>query len=198
MLKDEIDKLRSQLNNKRHDSTSTSEDLSLISEEILQREELMREKDKTWVQKLEESKKINEELQNNLKKEMEILTNNHKLELENLKNAELERMKKQEDDLIKKQKEFETEQIIGTATSLNKYYEDKLNSVKLEYENKIKQDLDAYKLEHDSEVEKYKLQILELNNKIDYYKQQSLTQIKQIQSLNSKIKSLELNNNLKS
>jgi len=80
VLKDEIAALKAQLASKQI-LTMSDEDLTILQDELAQREELMREKDKSWEQKLQESNRVSAQIQEELKKELDHKTN----ELENLK-----------------------------------------------------------------------------------------------------------------
>lgn len=62
VLKGEIEALRAQLSMKGADSSTPVLELKQLKEELAQREELMKEKDKSWEQKLNESKTINKDL----------------------------------------------------------------------------------------------------------------------------------------
>lgn len=159
VLKGEIDSLRLQLATKGGDSTTSAAELKQLKDDLAQREALMAEKDKTWEQKLAESKRINEEVQDQMKQElatkqiefrkklelMNVERETYLREMETLKfsmsEKELEQQKMMEEELAKKQADFEKGRILDTATSLQKFYEtkleEKLDRIKKEYEAKI-------------------------------------------------------------
>lgn len=143
VLKGEIEALREQLSMKGADSTTPALELKQLKEELAQREELMKEKDKTWKQKLDESKRINQEVQE------KAIQDKIQLELEYTKKLTAMNMEKEavlrdleqlrnnstdkatlEEELAKKQAEFEKGRIVDTAVSLQEYYEKKLDAMR--------------------------------------------------------------------
>ncbi len=219
VLKDEIDTLKRQLISRGSDSTSSALDLKSLRDEIAQREELMREKDKSWEQKLEESKRINDQVQEQLKRELSIKQQEFRQKLE-MMNSERESMLKEmeslkgtssadvkqqrdlEEEFQKKQAEFEKDRIFGTATSLQEYYEKKLEKMKEEYELRMKdrESVETSKALKDiSELKDTNVKLREELNRNQRDLQQQIRQFtndrlvlsKQIQQLHNKIHTLE-------
>jgi hypothetical protein len=219
ILTDEVETLKKQLLLKGSDNSTSSEELRILKEELKQREILLREKDKTWEQKLEESKRMNNEAQDQLKQEFASRQNEYKKklemmdderskllqEMENLKSSMSDNTISQkafEEELAKKQAEFEKGRIIDTAVSLQEYYEQKLQKLKQEYEEKMNE-------KHDTENKQMLFDIQELRSvnlqlKEDLSKSQNILQMqvkqftnertvlsRQIQQLHTKIHSLE-------
>lgn len=222
VLKDEIDLLKRQLITRGSDSTSTADDLRTLRDEIAQREELMREKDKSWEQKLEESKRINDQVQEQLKKELsqkqvefrqklELMNSereNMLKEMESLKTGmtttDIKQQKDLEEEFQKKQAEFEKDRILGTAVSLQEYYEKKLEKMKEEYDQKSKdrETTENTKSLHEiSDLKDANIKLKEELNKnqrdlqlqIRQFTNDRLVLSKQIQQLHNKIHSLEQN-----
>ncbi len=220
VLKDEIDILKRQLLTRGSDSTSSAEDLKTLRDEIAQREELMREKDKSWEQKLEESKRINELVQDQLKKELsqkqmefrqklEMMNSereNMLREMESLKtgmtSTDIKQQKDLEEEFIKKQAEFEKDRIIGTAVSLQEYYEKKLEKVKEEYEQRTRdrevientkslKDIGELKETNIKLKEELSRNQRDLQMQIRQFTNDRLVLSKQIQQLHNKIHTLE-------
>jgi len=181
MLTSEVASLKRQLALKGADDKTDNDELMRLRVILEEREALLREKDKTWEQKLEESRKISYEIQEQLrheqlkqeklKKELSIKEEEYQKklnlmdeervkllnEMEMLKNNTPNNDEVQkifQEELAKKQAEFEKERIIGTAVGLQEYYEKKIEKLKYEYEEKI---IERIKSEH-SEL------ILELEN----------------------------------
>lgn len=220
VLKDEIEILRRQLITRGSDSTSSAEDLKALKDEISQREELMREKDKSWEQKLEESKRINDQVQEQLKKELSQKQAEFRQKLE-LMNSEREQMLKEmesmksgmtstdikqqrdlEEEFQRKQAEFEKDRIFGTAVSLQEYYEKKLEKMKEDYELRAKEyhaNENSKALKDISELKDANIKLKEELNRNQRDLQQQIRQFtndrlvlsKQIQQLHNKIHTLE-------
>jgi hypothetical protein len=84
-LKAEIAELKMQVSLRRSDANFNGDDLSMLSEEIKQREALMQERDKSWEQKLSDSKALEERIRAQHAFELEqtqLQHQNEKLELE--------------------------------------------------------------------------------------------------------------------
>jgi hypothetical protein len=229
VLKGEIDSLRLQLATKGGDSTTSAAELKQLKDDLAQREALMAEKDKTWEQKLAESKRINEEVQDQMKQElatkqiefrkklelMNVERETYLREMETLKfsmsEKELEQQKMMEEELAKKQADFEKGRILDTATSLQKFYETKLEEkvdrIKKEYETKIAglispQDLLKSQMEIDTlkaSNARLREELTKSHNSLQQMTQHQSTQhqaerallSRQIQQLHSKIAILE-------
>jgi kinesin family protein 13 len=161
VLKDEIESLRKQLS--KLNSTADPEIIKKLKEEIQQREDLMKEREKTWEQKLNESKSLHDQLQalasqHIAEKQAEFmkqLTTNEeerkKLlnEIDELNNSkvdlETKHVEKQK-ELASRQYEFEKKKIVETAISLQEYYDNKLILLGTDYSDKLqiaKQELDV-------------------------------------------------------
>ena len=131
---------------------------------LAEREELMKEKEKSWEQKLEDSRQVNKMLQEQMRNEMasKQAEFRKKLELMNLEKESLlkdmEQMKSsltekeyQQQEVIKeelnkaqkeyerKQNDFEKGRIVETAINLQAYYDNKLKELQNTYEEKIQQ-----------------------------------------------------------
>lgn len=150
VLKGEIDILRAQLSMKGADATTPIIELKQLKEELAQREELMKEKDKSWEQKLDSSKRINQEVleKAQLEKAQLALEYTKKIEAINLEKEimmrDLEQLRNNptdksllEEELAKKQAEFEKGRIVDTAVSLQEYYEKKLELMRDACDTKI-------------------------------------------------------------
>lgn len=161
VLRDEIRQLKIKLD-KNPSGILNTDEMCRLEDEINQREGLMRTKEKSWVVKLEESRRINDESQKQLKQEMALKQieflqkiNNLNDERENLLNEvkvikitmsekELKHqmlveteLSKTHDEYKKKQAVFEQGRIMETAVSLQEYYEKKINNLKDHYEEKL-------------------------------------------------------------
>jgi hypothetical protein len=166
VLTSEVETLKKQLLLKGTDGCTSNEDLKKLKEELLQREELLKEKDKSWEQKLNESKRINNEIHEQLKTEMLNKQNEFMQKLKTVDNEKYEISKQLEllklslnekdiidkktfdEELAKKQAEFEKGRIIDTAVSLQEYYEKKIDKIKSEYEEKL-HDITKQEKQHD-------------------------------------------------
>ncbi len=220
VLKDELETLKRQLLSRGSDSTSSAEDLKTLRDEIAQREELMREKDKSWEQKLEESKRINDQVQEQLKKELsqkqiefrqklEMMNSERETmlkEMESLKTGmsaiDIRQQKDLEEEFMKKQAEFEKDRIIGTAVSLQEYYEKKLEKLKEEYDQRTKdrevientkslKDINELKETNVKLKEELNRNQRDLQLQIRQFTNDRLVLSKQIQQLHNKIHTLE-------
>jgi hypothetical protein len=151
-LQSEIMILRQKLSERGSDNMTPSSDLLEIKEQLNQREILIKEINKTWEVKNEESKKFIITIQEEMKRELEAKQKQHELEIEKLKNTynqqftQQDEIKKNLQDEIAKTKseyelkteEFEKKKIYDTAISLQKYYDEKVEDLKKQYEEKIK------------------------------------------------------------
>lgn len=160
LLRDEIEALKKQISTA--SGTITNEELEKLKDELLQREELMRSKEKTWEQKMDESRKVNEEIEQRYKKELAIKQAEFRAQVQSMDNvnkelsAEMNRIKselgdqeriaqekyqeelqRQQAELSRKQEEFEKSRIMDTAVGLHEYYEKKLESMRTQYEERI-------------------------------------------------------------
>lgn len=157
MLQDEIKNLQLQLSTKGSDASTSPEELRALREELAQREELMREKDKTWEQKMLESKKISDQVQENMRNELVqkqqefqqkmAMMNEERVamlkEMEAIKSdvsdKDIQQQKELEEEFQRKQAEFEKDRIVNTALTLQEHYDKKLDKIKEEYDQKIKE-----------------------------------------------------------
>ena len=215
ILKNEIEALKRKLTTRGSDSNT--DDLTKLQDDIAQREELMREKDKSWEQKLEESKLINQQVQEQLKNEIsqKQIEFTQKLdlinaeresmlkEMESLKsNTTTADLKQIEEEFQRKQAEFENSRIKVTAMSLHNDYEEKIEKFKEAYEKKM-HELDHVKNEKTireiNELKNLNLKLKEELSNNQSTLQQHLKQFtndrlmlsKQIQQLHTKIHTLE-------
>ncbi len=211
ILKNEIEVLKKQLSSRGPDGY-TPDDLTTLTDAISQREELMREKDKSWSQKLEESRLINEQMQEQLKREQ--LEFSKKLDLINVEREnmlkEMETLKSSVDpreleaEFQKKQAEFENSRIKVTAMSLHNDYEEKIEKVRESYERKI-QEIATTKNEkaiHEiNELKDINVKLKEelsrsqssLQNQLKQFTNERLMFSKQMQVLHNKIHTMEQN-----
>jgi hypothetical protein len=198
MLTTEVEKLKEQLILKGSDDTTSNEELKFLKEELQARETLLREKDKTWEQKLNESKRLSNEEQDRLKQDLAIKQDEYKRKIEAMdmermniiKELELLRsstsenninQKSFEEELAKKQAEFEKCRIIDTAVSLQEYYEQKITKLKLEYESKL-----AESIQKNNTAE-----IIELQNKITTLQSETQSYCTENKKLNDEIKKIQ-------
>lgn len=220
VLKDELATLRSQLATKGSDSTSTNEELQKLREEISNREQLMKEKDKTWEQKLEERDRRLADIEIQYKYQINSLAAKMR-EMELNKSSD---MSQSNELLLRKQTDLEKNQI-----NIQEIYEKKLEKLQADlqaklaekdntsiqemYENKLKQlqaEFSAKLAEKDSESKQQSIaeltELKEINHKLkdelnknQMHLQQQMKQFttdrvmlsKQIQQLHTKIHSLE-------
>lgn len=220
VLRNEIDTLRSQLLIKGSDGTTNSIELKQLREELLQREELMKEKDKSWEQKLEESTRLKKQVEETYKheitqkqaewsKKMELMNSERTAmmqEMDLMKSAmgdtQLQQQKVLEDELAKKQTEFENKQrdfekgrIVDTAVSLQEYYEKKLESLRQQYEDKIKtqaiEDINHLKDANNRLKDDLNKNQRDLQIQMRQFTNDRAVLSRQIQQLHSKIHALE-------
>ncbi len=89
-LKSEIDDLKMQLAIRGSDSNYSNEDLKVLRDEIYSREELMRERDRTWEQKLADSKNLEIQIREQHKHDLEQQQLMYNKQLESAANEKLE------------------------------------------------------------------------------------------------------------
>jgi hypothetical protein len=192
VLKGEIEQLKSKI------TEGTADDIKQMKEELSLREKIMREKDKTWEQKLQEAKRLNSELQDQLKKEMDVKSLIR--EMESLKNGIND--KEIEKEIAKKQAEFERTRILDTATNLQEYYDKKLATLKTSYEEQLSNEKKTLLESFNKETDELKSQITKLKEEVDESYKSNVNQNKrfleertvlsrQIQQLHAKIHALE-------
>lgn len=220
VLRDEIETLRSQLLVKGSDGTTNAGELKQLREELLQREELMKEKDKSWEQKLDESNRLKKQVEETYKheisqkqaewsKKLEAMNNERMAmmqEMDLMKSAmgdtQLQQQKSLEDELAKKQAEFENKQrdfekgrIVDTAVSLQEYYEKKLESLRQQYEDKLKnqamEDISSLKETNNRLKEDLNKNQRDLQIQMRQFTNDRAVLSRQIQQLHSKIHALE-------
>ena len=206
MLKEEIKTLKSKIGN-----TSDFDEIKKLQNILKEREELMKEKEKTWEERIIENQKINEELQlqlrqeleqkqfefrknlNNMLKENQDLINEiNKLRDENKNyqenillsdkfNEEIINTKK---DFEKKQEQFEKARIVEATWILQEKYDKKIDELRISYEIK----LDELRTNHASKI-------VNLNNEISLYTNEIGMLNKEAINFNKKIIDLENNIN---
>ncbi len=171
ILKEEIKSLKDKLKN------ANSQDIREINEELEERETLIREKEKTWEQKLKDSMMYNEKIKQEFTIQQEELKQKLLLEMSGALSA-IEEQKKQELDLANKhyeikQNEFEKKKIVETAVELHKYYEVNINEIKKSYEEKELEIKKAYE-EKEKELKIKELEIIRLAKEKELEKEQEL------------------------
>ena len=130
ILKNEIEQLKKQLNDTKY--TKNNDNLLQLQEELAQREQLIKEKEKSWEQKLQESREISRAIQEELKQR-------RNTELQLIKQLEEEKLSqiKTKEEYEKKQITFEKEKLLDTAISLQQHYENKINEIKRDLEQQL-------------------------------------------------------------
>ena len=206
MLKEEIKTLKSKIGN-----TSDFDEIKKLQNVLKEREELMKEKEKTWEERIIENQKINEALQLQLRQELEqkqsefrknldnMLKENHDLinEINKLRdenknyqenillsdkfNEEILNTKK---DFEKKQEQFEKERIVEATWQLQEKYDKKIDELRISYEIKI----DELRTIH-------AIKIVQLNTEISFYTNEIGKLNKEAINFNKKINDLENNIN---
>ena len=158
ILKEEIEALKTKI---KFSSDTPPDEINKLREELAQREDLMKEKEKSWEQKLIESKNLGDEMRKQLKKEMEEKQSEFIKQLEFVNSeknqllTQLEQMKismlDKESELIEtrenyeqRQNNFEKQKILDTAISLQEYYERKIETLKDLQVQKIKELENSY------------------------------------------------------
>ena len=209
VLTAEVETLKKQLLLKGSDGHTSNGELKKLKEELLQREDLLKEKDKTWEQKLNESKRINNEIKEEFMKKIKSMDDEKyemSKQLELLKSSMNEKdiidKKTFEEELAKKQAEFEKGRIIDTAVSLQEYYEKKIDKIKNDYEERLNNKSNQENMQLINEI-KYlqdvnttlKEEINRLSNTLQVQSKQFTNEraglLRQIQQLRSKINSME-------
>jgi len=127
VLKNEIAHLKEQLRNR-----NASVDNDKLRQEIAEREELIKEKDKTWAQKLEDSTKLVKE-----RFEKELSTYKQKIDAE-YKQLVNDEINKTRNEYEKKQLLFEKGTIVATFEELEEKYEKKIESIRRSYEEQFR------------------------------------------------------------
>lgn len=179
VLKGEIEVLRAQLSMKGSDGTTSIIELKQLKEELMQREELIKEKDKSWEQKLNESKNINKDLAEKSQAEKAQLAfeYNKKLEEQRLEyEAKMRDLEQNipstidkttyEEEFAKKQAEFEKGRIIDTAVSLQEYYEKKIDSMRNICEVKINEIREECDRKISAQTERHRAKIESIQNNV--------------------------------
>jgi hypothetical protein len=169
MLKDEIEELKHQLRNQA--GSVNQIEIARYKEEIAQREELIRMKEMTMEQRLEESHKIQEELErqhkteiqqkeeqmHELKRRYEEDLNQRQEELAQLKATTSDAEVQLQQEYEKRQESFEKSRIVGTAIELQAYYEKRLETAREEIEAACAEKLKVAKDEMEADnIEKIK------------------------------------------
>ena len=209
VLTSEVETLKKQLLLKGSDGCTSNEELKKLKEELVQREELLKEKDKSWEQKLNESKRINNEIQEQFMKKIKSMDDEKyeiSKQLELLKSSMNEKdiidKKTFEEELAKKQAEFEKGRIIDTAVSLQEYYEKKIDKIKNDYEERLYNKSNQENIQLINEIKSLqdvnttlKEEINRLLNAVQLQTKQFTNEraglLRQIQQLHSKINSME-------
>jgi len=222
VLKNEIKQLRSKLINNslgiKGVKSLDSDEIKRLNEEIEQREALMKEKEKSWKQKLEESRKISDEIQQQLRNELAIKQAEFKnkiqsmneerdallTEMEAIKSSMTERellqqktiedeLTKAHDNYKKMQSEFEKGRLVETAVSLHEYYEKKLIEIQNQYRknNPINKELEQLKSANKELQDSLQKTRDMLQSQLKQFTNERAMFIKQIQQLQAKVHILE-------
>lgn len=203
VLRDEITILKKQLELKGDDTR--------LKEEIALREELMREKDKTWEQKLEEAKKVSEQIKEQIKEQVKkeymlkieeskaindaISKENERL-LAKLSSQELADQKMRAEELLERQKELNKDNLIEAVMVMQKYFDDKLLKIQENYEEKntnatTSKDVEDLRNLNNSLKEELEKTKLEMRSQIRQFTEDRIRLGKQIEQLHNKIKKLD-------
>lgn len=202
ILKSEIDVLREKLKNTT--GTVSLSEIKQLKDELQQREALMKEKEKSWEQKLEESKRLEKIVQDQMRNEMTLKQAEFRKKLEHMNNEmeilrqeknqmesslsekELAQQKIIEDELSKAQKEYERKQdnfektkIVETAVSLQQYYDNKLKELQQIYEEKLQQRDKKDNKETLEEIERLKNYSLTLKDDLNKSQRDMQVQMRQ-------------------
>ena len=116
-LKSEIDDLKLQLAIRGSDASYSNEDLKALREEISSREELMRERDRTWEQKLADSKTLEIQIREQHKRELEEKEKLYNKQLESAANEKLKLEQKIAELSIQTPRTDDTEPVLRTITN---------------------------------------------------------------------------------
>lgn len=194
VLRDEINLLRNKLTTKRESGVLNSPEIRFLREELKQREELMKEKEKSWSDKLNESREVRQRAKIRHEEELAIKQAEYKEKLEHmdaqrsnlLSEVEVLKTTMSDQEIIqqKQRDEFEKKKIVETAVSLQEYYEKRLSQAQVEYETKAKNEAMEIKAQLVKTQKDLQLQTVRINT-------ERAVLNKQIQQLKSKIKSLE-------
>lgn len=219
VLHEEINVLRNKLNTKRESGVLNSPEIRYLTDELKQREELMKEKEKTWSDKLKANRAIE---QKTIALHKEELTSKQAEFKEKLEHMDAERLallnemdalkttmsdqeliqqreldielSKVQTEFEKQRDEFETTKIVATAVSLQEYYDERLTAIRAEYETKSNEPSEAFnKLLLDNADLKAQLNKSQkdLQFQVRRVTNERAVLNKQIQQLNVKIKTLE-------
>jgi hypothetical protein len=153
-LKAEVSALQRKIN-----GATDSKELDRLRMQLAEREELVRIRDKTWEQKLEESKRISESLQEQLRAELNEKQSEFINQLNSMRRknsvllGELTQLKKQatsspridsaekrmEEEFQKAKQDFERSRIVEASWELHKKFEDKNNELRKEYDAQLEE-----------------------------------------------------------
>jgi len=191
MLKDEIKNLKSKIGD-----AIDSDEIKKLQNILKEREILMKEKEKTWEERIIENQKINEALQLHLRQELEQKQIEFRKNLENMvkENQDLineinklrdenktyqenilssdkfnEEMFNTKKEFERKQEQFEKERIVEATWKLQEKYDKKIDELRISYEIKI----DELRTNHaakiiqlNKEISSYLIEIEKLNKEI--------------------------------
>ena len=191
MLKDEIKNLKSKIGD-----AIDSDEIKKLQNILKEREILMKEKEKTWEERIIENQKINEALQLHLRQELEQKQIEFRKNLENMvkENQDLineinklrdenktyqenilssdkfnEEMFNTKKEFERKQEQFEKERIVEATWKLQEKYDKKIDELRTSYEIKI----DELRTNHaakivqlNKEISSYLIEIEKLNKEI--------------------------------
>ena len=180
-LKAEVTALQRRIN-----GATDSRELDRLRMQLSEREELIRIRDKTWEQKLEESRRISESLQEQLKAELSEKQRDFISQLSNMRRknsillGELDKLKTQaassprvadtekrmEEEFQKAKQDFERSRIVEASWELHKKFEDRNNELRKDYDARVDNMKKEYEIKLKNMNDAYEARIEEI--KIDY------------------------------
>jgi hypothetical protein len=219
VLRNEIKTLKESLITKRASGILNTPEVKKLKDDIVQREDLMRTREKSWTVKLSDSRNMAQEAIRNMTNKQE----EFRIKLQKVNNerdillAEMTSMKttmsdqeiaqqqvleielsRVHSDFDKKRQEFEQVKIVETAVSLQEYYETRLDTLREQYEEKIKglkvidsEEMDELKVDNKVLRERLNKNQDELHIKMKCFINERAVLSKRIQQLTSKIHILE-------
>lgn len=142
VLRQEIEELKGQISGP--NTLASSVEVDQLREQLAQREALIREQNKSWDQKLNESKQIQEEVRKQIEEEYAIkqakLKQAHVQEQKQLelKNQVLqEKLMKKDNQIEEKISQEKQEFLAGAHIEIQQHYEQRINQMRNEYEQRL-------------------------------------------------------------
>jgi hypothetical protein len=220
VLRDEIKMLKECLTTKRASGILNTPEVKKLKDDIVQREDLMRTREKSWTAKLSESRDIAQAVVRDMTTKQE----EFRIKLQHVNNerdillAEMTNMKatmsdqelaqqqvleielsKVQSDFEQKRQEFEQVKIVETAVSLQEYYETRLDTLREQYEEKMRgltlidsKEMDELKIVNSVLKDRLNKNQNELHLKMERFTNERAVLSKRIQQLTSKIHTLEI------